>query len=294
MRASAVRMMCIGLAMIACANGSTGPEEEPAGGDVLTPAGGTLSLRDGAITIVAPAGAVSSNVSVRVEASTDGAGDPSVVRGTAFTLSTRPATSFAQPVRVSFRYAPADGPAGVPEMHYVLAARASTGFSPVAGATVDTLANSVSANVSALGTFAVRRVPPPGGCTAPEHRQFDFWLGEWRVNTIDSDITGEAGGCALFELYKAPTPGRSISVYDERTAKWYQTYDPGVAAPFVMSGGLEADGRMVMFVVDAAGRRTQRWTWQRNADGSVTQTSEGSSDNGTTWQPAFSGTYRRR
>lgn len=280
--------------IIGCGGGATGPEEEPAGEDVITPAGGTLSLRGGAVTIVAPPGAVGQNVSVTLVAATEGASDPSVVRGTAFTLATRPATTLAQPVRVTFRYAPGDGPAGVPETHYVLAAGSGGGFAAIAGATVDTLANTVSASVTALGTFAVRRSPPPGGCTAAEHRQFDFWLGQWRVNTIDSDITGEPGGCAIFELYKAPTPGRSISVYDARTGKWYQTYDPGVAAPFVMSGGLEAPGRMVMYVVDGAGRRTQRWTWVQRADGSVTQTSEGSSDNGATWTPAFSGTYRRR
>ncbi|HET7704523.1 MAG TPA: hypothetical protein VFM36_00410, partial [Thermoanaerobaculia bacterium] len=42
-------------------------------------------------------------------------------------------------------------------------------------------------------------------CDRPEHRQFDFWAGEWTVTTPDGKTAGTnritkiAGGCALLE-----------------------------------------------------------------------------------------------
>ncbi len=49
--------------------------------------------------------------------------------------------------------------------------------------------------------------PPPQACTAPEHRQFDFWLGSWDVTggpKLDTlvgrnTITKVSSGCALAE-----------------------------------------------------------------------------------------------
>ena len=46
-------------------------------------------------------------------------------------------------------------------------------------------------------------------CRAPEHRQFDFWLGAWDVRNSDGQLLGHneiqrvAGGCALLEVRQA-------------------------------------------------------------------------------------------
>jgi hypothetical protein len=185
------------------------------------------------------------------------------------------------------------GPAGVPEHHYGMAQVSNNAWSQLSGAVADTASNLVTADVQNFGMVAVRRGNPSEPCTAPEFRQFDFWLGLWTVNTVQSDITTEPSGCAIFEWYKAPVHGHSISVYDPRTNKWYQTYHPGVAPHYSMSGGLVND-RMVLFIYNASGARVQRWTWEANADGTVTQSAASTVDDGVNWQPGFAGVYRKR
>src|SRR5437764_3834552 len=59
-------------------------------------------------------------------------------------------------------------------------------------------------------------------CDAPEHRQFDFWLGEWSVHTADGKLAGtnritrEYDGCVLHEHYATPRTysGESLNMYD--------------------------------------------------------------------------------
>jgi hypothetical protein len=49
--------------------------------------------------------------------------------------------------------------------------------------------------------------PPPAPCSSPEHRQFDFWIGDWRVSKPDGTfvgmnrITREYGNCVVHEHY---------------------------------------------------------------------------------------------
>lgn len=289
-------LMVLLLVAVSCASDSSGPRtNEPVGENVLTPAGGTIVLADGAVTVHAPAGAVTRNVELSaMPAGNAYPNDAQVVRGSLYRIVATPEVTLAKPVQLELTYSAGMGPAGVPEHHYGIATASASAWSDVASATSDTAANRVSAAVSAFGLYGVRRASPAAVCTGPEHRQFDFWIGNWQVGVTQSDISGEASGCAIHEHWKAPNPGRSISVYDPRTQKWYQTYSfmPGTPA-MVMSGGLE-DGRMVMYVRSQAGAITDRWTWERNANGSVTQRAERTSDNGATWQPGFNGTYVRR
>jgi hypothetical protein len=59
---------------------------------------------------------------------------------------------------------------------------------------------------SILLAFALASTPPAAAaCAPPEHRQFDFWLGDWivRGGADGQQVLGrnrfarEAGGCAL-------------------------------------------------------------------------------------------------
>src|SRR5919108_895437 len=57
-------------------------------------------------------------------------------------------------------------------------------------------------------------------CSAPEYRQFDFWVGEWDVKTPKGTIAGTnrieriEGGCALQENWRGTNnTGRSINAY---------------------------------------------------------------------------------
>ncbi|MBY0563545.1 MAG: hypothetical protein K2P58_05085 [Hyphomonadaceae bacterium] len=88
----------------------------------------------------------------------------------------------------------------------------------------------------------------PAGCTASEHRQFDFWLGEWDVSpssaasgaTIaESSVTLADQGCVIIEHWRpfGGAHGHSLNMYDPATQAWHQTWmagrlcAPSIAAP---------------------------------------------------------------
>src|SRR5262245_37640711 len=72
----------------------------------------------------------------------------------------------------------------------------------------------------------------PPGCTAPAHRQFDFWLGEWSVRDPNGKVVGENRitslhkGCVLFENWTGAGgfTGSSLNVYDATRKKWHQSW----------------------------------------------------------------------
>ena len=143
-------------------------------------------------------------------------------------------------------------------------------------------------------------VPKP--CAAAEHRQFDFWLGEWEVRTPNGKLAGAntirrmLGGCVLQENWRGAGGhhGTSYNIYDASRRRWHQTWvdDGGL---LLQVEGAFTDGRMVLSgeTVDSAGRSVkQRITWERLAGGEVRQRWESSPD-GTAWKVEFEGIYRR-
>ena len=72
---------------------------------------------------------------------------------------------------------------------------------------------------------------PPKTCSMPEHRQFDFWIGDWDVqvsgqpagtNTIQLILDG----CVLQENWTGSKggTGKSFNFYDSAKGKWQQTW----------------------------------------------------------------------
>lgn len=143
---------------------------------------------------------------------------------------------------------------------------------------------------------------PPAPCTAPEYRQFDFWLGSWEVRDPGGEIAGTneirsvVGGCALHERWEGAGGGigESLNAYDHRTGSWHQTWVGGRGLVLRLEGGLR-DGSMVLEgeLTEDGQTILQRITWTPSADGSVTQLWETSEDGGDTWSTAFNGTYRK-
>ncbi len=69
-------------------------------------------------------------------------------------------------------------------------------------------------------------------CNTPEFRQFDFWLGDWDVESAASPgavshnrITLINDGCTLREEYTTPGGyvGASLDFYDSSRKVWHQT-----------------------------------------------------------------------
>lgn len=97
----------------------------------------------------------------------------------------------------------------------------------------------------------------PPGCTTPETRQFDFWIGEWDVTPSgQSMVVGEATvtptsqGCALIEDFRPfqGAHGSGLFGYDPSVGKWRQTYIDATGAYGTAQGEL-ANGVMSFSIV---------------------------------------------
>lgn len=139
----------------------------------------------------------------------------------------------------------------------------------------------------------------PAPCTAPEHRQFDFWLGDWDVRDGTGKLVGRNSitavhkGCVLLESWNGDggMTGTSLNLYSPERRKWRQTWVDSSGGVLEIEGGF-ADGRMVL--TSAPGSSINRITWQQLPDGRVRQLWEVSSDSGTNWKTAFDGYYTKR
>src|SRR3954470_19569839 len=72
--------------------------------------------------------------------------------------------------------------------------------------------------------------PTPPPCAAPEFRQFDFWLGRWKVTNPKgvqvgtSEISRVSEGCAVREQWTSARGqgGISLNYYDSSGHEWHQ------------------------------------------------------------------------
>jgi hypothetical protein len=143
-------------------------------------------------------------------------------------------------------------------------------------------------------------------CSAKEHRQLDFWIGDW--DTFETDTPGGASiararvepiaqGCAIHELYEQTDGliGDSILSYDSVRNQWQQTWVTNRGSLMVLWGSFQdgalilegeshlRDGKTVM----------QRITWKSQNDG-VRESAVLSKDGGKTWSAAFDVLFLKR
>ena len=165
-----------------------------------------------------------------------------------------------------------------------------------------------------VGCLVAPLIAAAAPCDAGEHRQFDFWLGDWEVRTPDGKLAGtnrigrEYDGCVLHDRYTTggSYSGESLNVYDAPRKAWHQTWVDTSGTLLLLEGGLR-DGRMVLegglrdgrMVLEGrtAGADAQttkhRITWTPNPDGTVRQFWESTDAKGQ-WTTAFEGLYRRK
>ena len=145
--------------------------------------------------------------------------------------------------------------------------------------------------------------PPPAPaaanpCAGAEHHQFDFWVGKWDVYpsggdklTAHSLIESVYGGCGIRENWMplSGSGGGSLNIYLPQEKHWEQFWidSQGTRATFV--GGWNGKA---MVIHGIWGGPQVRISYSKNADGSVRQFGEQSTDNGKTWATSFDLTYR--
>jgi hypothetical protein len=160
---------------------------------------------------------------------------------------------------------------------------------------------------SAQTAPAAPATPPPPACTSPQHRAFDFWIGEWRAYVTGTEnlaglstIAREDDGCVITEHWRSQRSGftgRSLNIYAADTGHWEQFWadSSGNITHFI---GAPIENGMQLTAEDdhVAGAPVpvfNRMTFTRNADGSVRQFGEQSTDRGQTWSAQYDFTYRR-
>lgn len=141
-------------------------------------------------------------------------------------------------------------------------------------------------------------------CRTPEHRAFDFWIGEWVVKGTDGNTLGTSrvesilDGCVLEEQWTdlRGSQGRSFNTWDEATKRWKQAWVDQRATHTDFTGRFE-DGSLV-FLADTVGpggkpQRTRMTFTPMEVRGErvVRQLLETSDDDGATWQASFDGRY---
>lgn len=147
--------------------------------------------------------------------------------------------------------------------------------------------------------------PPPAPCTAPENRQFDFWLGKWNVQSPDgkaagvNEIQSILGGCVLLENWRGAEgmTGKSFNAWDAPSRRWRQSWVDSNGSVLLLEGEFH-DGKMVLEGSRPGkngGIVRHRISWQRigGDPNRVRQLWEASRDDGKTWNVMFDGTYVR-
>lgn len=143
---------------------------------------------------------------------------------------------------------------------------------------------------------------PP--CSTAEHKQFDFWIGDWVVHSEAGDLAGTnriertLNGCVITEDWQGNdgSIGRSFNMFYRLDGKWHQTWVDGNGGRLDLTGGWK-DGRMVLagrMPGRDGGRVLHEIAWTPRPDGTVRQHWRGSTDGGKTWQDYFVGIYSRR
>ena len=142
-------------------------------------------------------------------------------------------------------------------------------------------------------------------CEAPEHRQFDFWIGSWTVTTPQGDLAGTnriertLKGCVLVENWTGSEggSGNSFNLWTASDGKWHQVWVDDSGNMLSLAGGLEGNRMVLTGTHTTPGRPTvttvERITWTPLDGGSVRQLWESSPDGGATWTSQFDGTYTR-
>ncbi|HEY4613334.1 MAG TPA: tetratricopeptide repeat protein [Bacteroidota bacterium] len=144
---------------------------------------------------------------------------------------------------------------------------------------------------------------------SPEARQFDFWVGEWSVVTLQGQQGRPAGtsviqqiaeGCGILENWQsggAGLTGKSLNFYDQNAGKWYQ-YWVGPGGGATRYSGVYKDGAMRFETEPFQNLNGQtmrlRLTFFNIDANTVRQFAESTTDDGKTWTVNYDFKYVRK
>lgn len=151
-----------------------------------------------------------------------------------------------------------------------------------------------------LLTYSVMAQSPCPCCT-DQHRQFDFWAGNWQVHDTTGNLVGTnrveliQDSCVLKENWIGAkvTTGTSYNYFDPSDSSWNQLWLDNQGTILKLKGGL-IKREMVLKSDPVQGRNglyINRITWTPLSDGRVTQTWDALSVDGVIRARLFKGIY---
>lgn len=170
-------------------------------------------------------------------------------------------------------------------------------------------ASLVLALVLTVPAAAMAEQAPPQkkapACAAPEHHQFDFWVGKWDVypkskpgkKVAESLIESLYDGCGIRENWMPLKGGKggSLNAYDPIKKQWRQFWTDASGSSALFTGGWNGQAMVIEGVWPQPGHPGQitRITYTARKDGSVEQAGQSSDDGGKSWQKSFDLIYRK-
>ena len=141
-------------------------------------------------------------------------------------------------------------------------------------------------------------------CETQEHRQLDFWVGEW--NVIDQTTGKQVGtsriekrlnGCVIFESWTGTDGflGHSFNMYNRDNKSWEQVWMDSRGQRINFTGDLKADGMHYEGPFRSGEKQVlARMKFLKLPEGQVRQLWEQSADGGKSWQVLFDGRYTQK
>ena len=148
-------------------------------------------------------------------------------------------------------------------------------------------------------------------CSAPEFRQFDFWIGEWEAFAPNGNKGGDSkislilDSCTILEEWTGATiqrglrfSGKSYNTYNARKKRWQQYWVDNTGGTTEYFNGHYENGKMIVqtdnIKVNDSTWIMQRMTFHNLGPDKVRQHGESSKDGGKTWTTSFDLEYRRK
>jgi len=143
-------------------------------------------------------------------------------------------------------------------------------------------------------------------CSDAGYRQFDFWVGEWDVRTLDGTKVGDSriqrilNDCVILETWnpgKGVREGQSFNSYNTTTGKWTQFWVDAQGSNTQYVDGEYKDNALRFWGhnPDPAGKPVlQRFTFFDLGPDKVRQFQEQSIDDGKNWTTVYDFYYFRK
>ncbi|WP_417448787.1 hypothetical protein [Kordiimonas sp.] len=142
--------------------------------------------------------------------------------------------------------------------------------------------------------------------SGPAFREFDFWVGNWKVSDRGTGhhaghnmVRKIEGDCALYEDWRGQgrSSGKSINYYNPVSKRWRQVWVSARAYSLDIEGGIKEVSMFMEGTIWHYANGTSapfRGTWTPNKDGTIRQFFEQYDAEKKAWQPWFDGLYERQ